>query len=100
MDLIAFPYPIRFHHFYLPGGTGMGKSTDLLNIAVQDILNGCGITVIDPKGDLVNSLLDYIPERRINDTIYLDLQTPVPFDFLAYTGDTEKDELVEDIIFL
>jgi hypothetical protein len=100
MDLIPIPYPIRFQHFYIPGGTGVGKTTQLLNFAVQDILNGCGITVIDPKGDLVNDLLNYIPESRIQDAIYLDIKTRIPFDFLSFHGDTEKDELVEDVIYL
>ena len=100
MDLIPFPYPLRFQHLYIPGGTGKGKTTEIINLAVQDILNGCGITVIDPGGDLVNSLLDYIPESRKDHAIYLDTDTPIPFDFLSYSGETEKDELVEDIIFL
>jgi hypothetical protein len=100
MDLIQFPYPLRFQHLYIPGGTGKGKTTEIINLAVQDILNGCGITVIDPKGDLVNSLLDYIPESRKDDVIYLDTETPIPFDFLAHSGATEKDEMIEDIVFL
>ncbi len=100
MDLIRIPYPLRFQHFYIPGSTGAGKSTQILNFAVQDILNGCGITVIDPKGDLVASILNYIPEGRVKDTIYLDIETPIPFDFLSHVGDTEKDELVEDILYL
>jgi hypothetical protein len=100
MDLIDFPYPLRFQHLYIPGGTGKGKTTEILNIAVQDILNGCGITVIDPGGDLVNLLLDYIPESRKDHVIYLDTETPIPFDFLAHSGATEKDELIEDIVYL
>jgi hypothetical protein len=90
----------RFQHLYIPGGTGKGKSTQLLNIAVDDILSGHGITVIDPKGDLVTKLMRYIPEARKDQVIYLDTDTPIPFDFLAYEGHTEKDELVEDIVFL
>lgn len=93
-------YADRFKHLYVPGNTGMGKSTQLLVLAVQDIQNGYGLTVIDPKGDLVNDLLHYIPEERIKDTIYLDLETPIPLDFLSFNGDTEKDELVEDLVFL
>ncbi len=100
MDLIPFPYPLRFQHLYIPGGTGKGKTTEILNLAYQDILNNCGITVIDPGGDLVNSLLDYIPESRKDQVIYLDTETPIPFDFLAHSGATERDELIEDIVYL
>lgn len=78
----------------------MGKSNQLLILAVQDIRNGCGVTVLDPKGDLVQDILDFIPERRISDTIYIDLDHPIPFDFMSFNGETEKDELVEDLTFL
>ena len=100
MDLISIPYPIRFQHFYIPGSTGVGKTTQLLNFIVQDIANGCGITLIDPKGKLAERVLDYIPQKRINDVFYLTLKTPIPFDFLSFKGPHQKDEMVEDIIYL
>lgn len=65
----------RTRHTYIIGKTGMGKSTLLENLAVQDILNGEGLCVIDPHGSMAEKLLDFIPESRIKDVIYF-----APFD--------------------
>jgi len=63
----------------------MGKSTLLENMIVQDIRNGEGVGVIDPHGDLVEKILEYIPSYRINDTIYFnpaDTNYPIPLNIL------------------
>ena len=62
----------RRRHLYVIGKTGTGKSTLLANMAINDLKHGEGLCVIDPHGDLVETLLDYIPSRRINDVIYID----------------------------
>lgn len=76
----------RRRHIYVIGKTGTGKSTLLANMAINDLKNDEGICVIDPHGDLVETLLDYIPSRRLNDVIYFD-----PAD----TGKTVKINLFE-----
>jgi hypothetical protein len=65
----------RTRHMYVIGKTGMGKSTLLENLAIQDINNGEGVCVIDPHGSMAEKLLDYIPESRIKDVVYF-----APFD--------------------
>ena len=65
----------RRRHIYTIGKTGAGKSTLIANMAIDDIRRGRGIGVIDPHGDLAETILKYIPKRRINDVIYLE-----PFD--------------------
>ncbi|GIK84509.1 MAG: hypothetical protein BroJett025_11310 [Patescibacteria group bacterium] len=62
----------RRRHMYVIGKTGTGKSTLLANMAINDLKNDEGMCVIDPHGDLVETLLNYIPKRRINDVIYFD----------------------------
>ena len=62
----------RRRHTYVIGKTGTGKSTLLANMAINDLKNDEGICIIDPHGDLVETLLEYIPSRRINDVIYFD----------------------------
>jgi hypothetical protein len=62
----------RRRHMYVIGKTGTGKSTLLANMAINDLKNDEGLCVIDPHGDLVDHLLDYIPSRRINDVVYFD----------------------------
>lgn len=62
----------RRKHMYVIGKTGTGKSTLLANMAINDLRNNEGICVIDPHGDLVETLLNYIPSHRINDVVYFD----------------------------
>lgn len=62
----------RRRHFYVLGKTGTGKTTLLANMAINDLKNDEGLCVIDPHGDLIETLLNYIPSRRINDVIYFD----------------------------
>ena len=60
----------RRRHIWVLGKTGTGKSTLIANMAIDDLKKGRGLAVIDPHGDLIEILLDYIPKNRINDTIY------------------------------
>ncbi|HCR81701.1 MAG: hypothetical protein UY47_C0003G0047 [Parcubacteria group bacterium GW2011_GWB1_49_7] len=66
----------RRRHMYVIGKTGTGKSTLLANMAINDLKNNEGLCVIDPHGDLVETLLNYIPAHRINDVIYFDPADP------------------------
>ncbi|MFH1192711.1 MAG: CxxC-x17-CxxC domain-containing protein, partial [Candidatus Jorgensenbacteria bacterium] len=68
----------RRQHMYVIGKSGTGKSAMLHNLIVQDIANGEGLCVVDPHGDLVESLLEKIPKERINDVIYFN---PADADF-------------------
>lgn len=75
----------RRRHMYIVGKTGMGKSTMMENMAIQDIRNGKGVCFIDPHGDLVQNILNYIPNERINDVVYFnpsDLDNPIAFNIL------------------
>lgn len=65
----------RTKHMYIIGKSGMGKSTLLENLAIQDIENGEGMCFIDPHGSTAEKLLDHIPESRIKDVVYF-----APFD--------------------
>ena len=86
----------RSKHFYVIGKSGMGKSTLLENMAVQDIQSGNGIVFIDPHGGTAERLLEYIPESRIKDVIYFapfDMQYPIAFNIMEDVG-PEKRHLV------
>lgn len=79
----------RLKHIYAIGKTGMGKSTLLENMAVQDIQNGEGMAFIDPHGKSAELLLDYIPEHRIKDVVYFapfDMEYPVAFNVMEDVG--------------
>jgi hypothetical protein len=60
----------RFSHIYSIGKTGNGKTTLLLNMAIDDIYKGYGIILIEPHGDACTRLLAHIPEHRKHDVIY------------------------------
>lgn len=62
----------QFRHAWLLGKSGTGKSTLLRNIIVEVIRNDCGLAVIDPHGDLIYDIFNYIPASRKDDLIYLD----------------------------
>ena len=73
----------RLGHIYCIGKTGVGKSTLLLNMAISDIQKGKGLCVIDPHGDIAETILNYIPQVRINDVIYFspkDIDYPIGFN--------------------
>jgi len=75
----------RRRHMYLIGKTGMGKTTVLENMIIADIRAGRGVGVVDPHGDLVEKVMQYIPSNRVNDVVYFnpaDLDYPVAFNIL------------------
>ena len=62
----------RFRHFYVIGQTGTGKTSIMQVMARQDLVNGSGMAVMDPHGDLVKDLLPFIPRSRADDVIIFD----------------------------
>lgn len=62
----------RRRHFYVIGKTGTGKSTLIANMAINDMRQRRGFCIIDPHGDLCETVMDYVPSYRVNDVIYLD----------------------------
>jgi DNA helicase HerA-like ATPase len=73
----------RRRHMYLIGKTGMGKSTILENMIVEDIRQGKGVAVVDPHGDLAEKIIEFIPPERVNDIIYFnpaDMDYPIAFN--------------------
>lgn len=89
----------RRRHAYVLGATGTGKSTLLLSMINDDLKNGKGLAVIDPHGDLAESVLACVPEDRADDLIYFnpnDLEHPIGLNLLELTpGLDENDTLRE-----
>lgn len=87
----------RRRHMYIIGKTGMGKSTLLENMIIQDIRRGHGLAVADPHGDLVETVLDFIPSYRINDVVYFnpsDIEYPIAFNILESVDEPHERNLV------
>jgi len=89
----------RRRHMYILGATGTGKSTMLLSMIDQDMKNGKGLCVIDPHGELIESILPLIPENRIKDVVYFnpdDISYPVGLNLLELPTDVEGDLLLRE----
>lgn len=88
----------RRRHMYIIGKSGMGKSELLKNLAIQDIQDGRGLCFMDPHGDPVYDLLDYIPPERVKDVIFInpaDMQYPIGFNVMEQVGFDQR-HLVAD----
>jgi hypothetical protein len=59
-------------HLHVLGPTGVGKSTLLLNLIEQDMLEGRSVVVIEPKGDLCDDILARVPEQRQEDVVLIE----------------------------
>ena len=62
----------RSRHHYIIWKSGWGKSVYISSLARQDIRNGDWVCVIDPHGDLVEDIMEYIPKSRAKDIVYFD----------------------------
>lgn len=88
--LFGIKQPDRLSHIYVIGKTGVGKTTLLETLAIQDINGGRGVCVIDPHGDLAGRLVDRIPPGRRKDLMYLnapDLEQPFGYNPLRHVRD-------------
>jgi Type IV secretion-system coupling protein DNA-binding domain len=91
----------RRKHIYLLGKTGMGKSTFLENLVLQDIHMGKGVCFIDPHGDSSEYILQRIPKDRVNDLVYFnpaDLENPIGFNVLERQNGEEKYLIVSGLM--
>lgn len=91
----------RTKHVYVIGKTGMGKSTLLENMAVQDIQQGNGFAFLDPHGGTAELLLSYIPEERKKDVMYFapfDSENPIGFNILENIGADKRHLVVSGIM--
>ncbi len=91
----------RRRHMYVIGKTGMGKSQLLENMAIQDIRNGHGLAVVDPHGDMIERILQFVPKERINDVVYFnpaDLDYPIAFNVLEKVSIEQRHLVASGLI--
>lgn len=62
----------RTRHHYCIGKSGSGKSVFLSWLARQDVKSGDGLCVVDPHGDLIEEVIQFVPKERAKDVIKFD----------------------------
>lgn len=91
----------RRRHMYVIGKTGMGKSQLLENMAIQDIQEGKGLAVVDPHGDMIERIINFVPQSRINDVVYFnpsDLDFPIAFNVLEKVAPEQRHLVASGLI--
>ncbi len=91
----------RRRHMYVIGKTGMGKTTIIENMVIQNIINGDGIALVDPHGDLVEKVINFIPPDRINDVVYInpaDFEHPVAFNVLESVEESKRHLIASGLL--
>ncbi len=91
----------RRQHTYIVGKTGTGKTTLLFNLAIQDIINGEGLCIVDQHGDFVEGIITKIPRERIKDIVYfnpIDAEYPIGFNVLEVPDVKYKHLVASDLM--
>ena len=91
----------RQRHMYIIGKSGSGKSVMLQALALQDIQAGHGVCVIDPHGDVIETLLGNMPKEHIEDVIVFspyDKDMPVGLNMLEAPNEDLRDFAVSEMI--
>lgn len=92
---------MRLRHTHIIGSTGVGKSTLITNMMIEDMECGNGCALFDPHGDIVEDILLRIPEHRKHDVILIDPSDEnyaIGFNLLQATTDAEKIVLSSDLV--
>lgn len=93
----------RFRHMYWLGSTGTGKSVLLNLMIMQDIYNGKGVCLLDPHGEEVDKILQYIPKHRAQDVILFDAadyERPLGINIMEAHTNEEKNFVVEEMVYM
>jgi hypothetical protein len=88
----------RRRHLYLIGATGVGKSSLLERLALEDIRTGKGVCFIDPHGQSAQHIANNIPVERTEDVCYLYYDPEHRFGLNILEDRTNKSLTVENII--
>lgn len=91
----------RGRHVYILGQTGTGKTGALQLLTLSDIYYDQGFAVIDPHGDYAQTVLSFIPQRRLDDVVYFnpaDTANPIGFNPLEITDPSLKGHISSELV--
>jgi hypothetical protein len=101
--VLALDLEGRLRHVHILGPTGTGKSTLLVWMIIQDILAGHVVILIDPKGDLVQAVLERLPPGRQGDVVVMDpsdTERQVGLNPLLVADADQAELVVENLVGL
>lgn len=89
----------RLQHLVATGPTGSGKSTVLEHLILSDIKARRACIVVEPKAQLIDSILDRIPPEHSDRIVVLDAADSMPVGFNPLDiGDRDPDIVVDGIV--
>ena len=91
----------RRRHLYIVGKSGVGKSKLLELLIRQDVIYGHGVCIIDPHGETIDAIINFIPKERIEDVCIIDpsdVDFPASFNPLANVDPMFKFQLTQGLI--
>jgi hypothetical protein len=62
---ISIPYSVREAHMQVIGRTRSGKSRFLADLIRQDIVNGVGLCLLDPHGELYDFTMNWLAQEKL-----------------------------------
>ncbi len=89
---VALDAPGALHHMAVVGPSGVGKSVLLTNSVISDIRHGYAGVVIDPKADMVETVLARVKPEQAKRVVVLDAgddSRPVPGIDVLHGGDPD-----------
>lgn len=93
----------RRRHMYIIWKTGMWKSTLLENMIIDDIQKWRWVAVIDPHGDLAETVLWFIPKNRTNNVIVFDPSDkdwPIAFNMFDWVNIEHRSLIASWIVWI
>lgn len=91
----------RRRHLYVIGKTGTGKTTLFENMVIQDMRNDEGLAVIDPHGDFIERMLNFVPDKRAEDVVLVDpgdYEYPVSLNMLEIADQRQKNLMASGLV--
>ncbi len=94
---IVQPITGALSHSLYAGPTGVGKSTLITNLVVDQMQSGRAVCLLDGKGDTVSAVLERVPQGRERDVVVLDCAETGSQPGIRLFGDGEP-ELAADVV--
>ena len=91
----------RRRHVYIPGKTGMGKTTLIQNMIMADIHAGRGVALLDPHGDLAETIIRSVPRKHWDRVVVFDPADdahPVAYNPLACTDRYKRERIAGSVL--